>query len=559
MATAVEPFTFDPPTSEGTPPKRRRIWLWVLAGLFILLVAGAAGAAIYVRSAFPSSTLGGAPQALARVQVAGWDSKLVSVRATGTKGVLVPISHTAKGWILPKDTLAAGEKVHIYITVKRPSWAGWLVGSEEHKSIVITTPRSVVKTHWIQTRPGKPVQVRFDMPVRTVVVYRGDKVAKQHLARPRRVVSLPSSLTSSNTGSIRVASAARTWEDVGGSVRVTWFPTGAPLAAVLQPALGRTLTPLQPLTLRFSRPLDSIFTGTTTSPTLSPSVQGTWTHLDDHTLEFTPAGTGYPLGHTISVVLPKAATVTTKQGLDARSALSWHVPDASQRRLEQLLAEFGYMPLKYVYDKGQTVAADAAAQLNAAVAPPKGHWTWRFKKTPKSLQSLWKPGVPNTIDQGALIKFQNDHALAPDGVATPETWSLLLALAAKGNVKPVAYTYVEVSKTLPETMKLWRNGKVVVTGDANTGIAAAPTPNGTWPVYAHLAVTTMSGLNPDGTPYHDPGIPWVSYFHGGDALHAFPRGSYGVPQSLGCVELELATAAKIWPQTTIGTLVTVHV
>jgi peptidoglycan hydrolase-like protein with peptidoglycan-binding domain len=558
MATTVEPFTFDPPTVEETPPKRRRIWLWALAVVFILLVGGAAGAAFYVRSAFPSTTITGAPQALARIQVAGWGSKLVSLRATGTEDVLVPVSHTAKGWVLPKGILPAGEKIHIFVTVKRPSWARWLVGSEEHESIVVTAPRSQVKTHWIQTRPGKPVQVRFDMPVRTVVVYRGDKVAKQHLARPRRVVSLPRSLTSSNTGSIRVASAARTWEKVGGSVRVTWFPTGAPLAAVLQPALGKTLTPMQPLTLRLSRPIASVLPKGT-DPTITPSVQGSWTHLDDHTLEFTPSGTGYPFGHTISVVLPKATTVTTKKGLDVRTALSWHVPDTSQRRLEQLLAQFGYMPLTYVYDQKGGVPADVASQLNAAVAPPAGHWTWRWKKTPKSLQSLWKPGVPNTIDEGALMKFQNDRGISADGVATPQTWNALLAAAEAGNVKPAAYTYVEVSKTLPETMKLWKDGKVVVTGNANTGIAAAPTPNGTWPVYSHLAVTTMSGINPNGTPYHDPGIPWVSYFHGGDALHAFPRGSYGVPQSLGCVELELETAAKIWPSTTIGTLVTVHV
>jgi peptidoglycan hydrolase-like protein with peptidoglycan-binding domain len=558
MATTVEPFTFDPPTLEEPPRKRRRVWLWLLAALFILVVAGAVGAAAYVRSAFPSTTLVGAPQTLARVHVAGWGSTLVSVRATGTEDVLVPVTHSSKGWIAPKGIIAAGEKIHIYVTVKRPSWAGWLVGSEEHESIVVTAPRSQVKTHWIQTRPGKPVQVRFDMPVRTVVVYRGDKVAKQHLARPRRVVSLPRSLTSSNTGSIRVASAARTWENVGGSVRVTWFPTGAPLAAVLQPALGKTLMPMQSLTIRLSRPIASVLPGST-EPTISPSVQGTWTHLDDHTLEFTPSGTGYPFGHTISVSLPKATTVTTTKGLDARTALSWHVPDTSQRRLEQLLAQFGYMPLTYVYDQKGGVAADVASQLDAAVAPPTGHWTWRWKKTPKSLQSLWKPGVPNTIDQGALMKFQNDHGISADGVATPQTWNALLALAEAGNVKPAAYTYVEVSKTLPETMKLWKNGRVVVTGNANTGIAAAPTPNGTWPVYSHLAVTTMSGLNPNGTPYHDPGIPWVSYFHGGDALHAFPRGSYGVPQSLGCVELELDTASKIWPSTTIGTLVTVHV
>ena len=184
------------------------------------------------------------------------------------------------------------------------------------------------------------------------------------------------------------------------------------------------------------------------------------------------------------------------------------------------------------------------SQLNAAVAHRPGHWSWAWKKTPTSLQSLWTPGAGNKIDQGALMKFQNDHGLAADGVATPQTWSMLIALATKQHVPRATYAYVEVTKTLPETMKLWQNGKVVVKAPANTGIPAAPTPNGTWPVYAHLRTTTMSGLNPDGTPYHDPNIPFVSYFNGGDALHAFPRGSYGVPQSLGCVELTTDTAGR---------------
>ncbi len=47
----------------------------------------------------------------------------------------------------------------------------------------------------------------------------------------------------------------------------------------------------------------------------------------------------------------------------------------------------------------------------------------------------------------------------------------------------------------------------------------------------------MSGYNPDGSYYSDPGIPWVSYFNGGDALHGYIRGAYGYPQSLGCVEM----------------------
>ena len=57
----------------------------------------------------------------------------------------------------------------------------------------------------------------------------------------------------------------------------------------------------------------------------------------------------------------------------------------------------------------------------------------------------------------------------------------------------------------------------------------------------------MSGENPDGSHYEDPGIMWVSYFNGGDALHAFDRPSYGCPQSLGCVEMRLEDAAESGP------------
>jgi hypothetical protein len=49
----------------------------------------------------------------------------------------------------------------------------------------------------------------------------------------------------------------------------------------------------------------------------------------------------------------------------------------------------------------------------------------------------------------------------------------------------------------------------------------------------------------------------VSYFNGGDAVHYFPRGSYGWPQSLGCVELPLAQSAVAYHYLTYGSLVTV--
>jgi lipoprotein-anchoring transpeptidase ErfK/SrfK len=98
----------------------------------------------------------------------------------------------------------------------------------------------------------------------------------------------------------------------------------------------------------------------------------------------------------------------------------------------------------------------------------------------------------------------------------------------------------------------------VLTTPVNTGIAQAPTQPGTFAVYEHLRVTTMSGTNPDGSHYHDPGIQYVSYFNGGDALHAFTRAQYGFPQSLGCVEMALAPAGQVWPYTPIGTIVNVY-
>jgi lipoprotein-anchoring transpeptidase ErfK/SrfK len=136
-------------------------------------------------------------------------------------------------------------------------------------------------------------------------------------------------------------------------------------------------------------------------------------------------------------------------------------------------------------------------------------------------------------------------------------WSELLQAVARRQVTTSPYDYVVVSQTLPETASVWRDGQILFTTLVNTGIAVAPTAAGTYPVFARFLVTTMTGKNPNGKPYKDPGIPWVSYFNGGDALHGYIRASYGFPQSLGCVEMTYANAETMFPLTPLGTLVTV--
>ncbi len=161
------------------------------------------------------------------------------------------------------------------------------------------------------------------------------------------------------------------------------------------------------------------------------------------------------------------------------------------------------------------------------------------------------------LTHGAVMTFEDEHGMTTDGSAGPQVWTALLADAAAGKVTAAPYDYVYVQKTTPESATVYRNGVAVYSTPANTGVAGAPTASGTFPVYLRYTVTTMKGTNPDGTKYSDPGIPWVSYFNGGDALHGFVRSSYGFPQSDGCVELPPANAAVVWPMTPIGTLVTV--
>jgi hypothetical protein len=188
----------------------------------------------------------------------------------------------------------------------------------------------------------------------------------------------------------------------------------------------------------------------------------------------------------------------------------------------------------------------------------KGTFVWRYKGLTGQIRSLWKVGTNNVVLQGAVMNFQAVHGFAWNGGINTATWNAIVEAAAKQQYDPTSYDYVVVSQGQPEKLKLYVGGRHIYTSFVNTGITSAPTQNGTYPVYLRYTVTTMSGTLPGGGTYHDPGIPWVSYFHGGDALHGFLRSQYGYPQSLGCVEMPFANAKIVWPYTPIGTLVTVN-
>ncbi len=288
-------------------------------------------------------------------------------------------------------------------------------------------------------------------------------------------------------------------------------------------------------------------------PTLTPAVAGSWAVLSPSLLQFQATGPLVP-GATETVTVPGGATgVVGSEGqrLAATFTSQFTVAPGSILRLQQLLAELGYLPLTFTPASPLT---SPTQEGNDQV----GSFSWRWPNQPMGLLTLWTPGTSNVVTRGAIMDFESQHGLKSDGIAGPQVWNDLLADVQSGHGDPLPWDYVLVSQSLPESATVYKNGAPVYSTPVNTGVAGAGTANGTFPVYARYLVTTMSGTNPDGSHYVDPGIPWVSYFNGGDALHGYVRGSYGFPQSDGCVEMPPAHAAVVYPLTPIGTLVTVQ-
>lgn len=322
-----------------------------------------------------------------------------------------------------------------------------------------------------------------------------------------------------------------------------------------------------PVTVTFS----SALAPNSPLPTLSPKISGSWQVAGD-TATFTPSY-GFLPRTNVTVRIPggnggvqgaAAATGTLKTS----QSVSFTTGSFSTLRMQQVLAQLGYLPLDWAPD-GSTAspavparepavpAGDLNAQVSAAYAPPSG--TFSFQPGyPGRLTDQWRTGSDNMLDQGAIRAFQYNQGLTMDGVAGPQFWSYLLKAAAHDQRNPNGYSYALATQgSSNESLQVWHNGNRILNTPVNTGIPQSPTADGTFPVYERLQFQIMKGTNPDGSKYADP-VSWIAYFNGGDAVHGFYRYSYGWYQSLGCVELPPTTAQYIWPYLTYGTLVTVQ-
>jgi hypothetical protein len=527
---------------------RRRVLVGVAAALIIVIAALAAAIL-----AWSGVTLASDSTALARVTVQPLGGTIERVQAFGPGGQRLPLAVDG-GRLTPLSQLTPGERVSVDVEVRRPGWLGWALGSQRNEQLTLRAPVPHVTEPWMTVQTGSEVHVHFDRPVSAIVYASSDGVARRSLSGTQTSISLG---RQPETGSTEVAAAARPWETVGAPAQVSWFPPSRDPVMATIPAAGGPIAPATAIHLTFSEPVSEVLGSD--RPRLSPTTAGHWTEPDSHTVLFTPSGFGASLGSQLHVELPRKVAVAagTAGGLRTTSRIEWTVPSGSTLRLQQLLAQAGYLPVEW-RPSGTDVARTPSAEAQAAVTPPSGSFSWRYPNTPRNLRALWSKGQANEITRGAVMKFENTSGITVDGLAGSTVWRMLLSDAIAGKHLSSGYSYVYVHREVPEGLTLWHDGRTVLTSAANTGISGAETELGTFPVFEHIPEGTMSGTNPDGSHYQDPGIKWISYFNGGDALHNFDRASFGTPQSLGCVELPLAASAEVWPYTPIGTLVTIE-
>ena len=156
-----------------------------------------------------------------------------------------------------------------------------------------------------------------------------------------------------------------------------------------------------------------------------------------------------------------------------------------------------------------------------------------------------RPGerAPARRGHGVRVGAQHDHRRQPDAAGCGMRCSGPRRAASRTRT---AIPTPSPASGSPETLTIWHDGRVVLRSLANTGIPVVADGGRHVPGLRAVPLPDHERDQPGRQPYSDP-VSFVSYFNGGDAVHYFPRGSYGFQQSLGCVELPYNAAAAGLP------------
>jgi lipoprotein-anchoring transpeptidase ErfK/SrfK len=138
------------------------------------------------------------------------------------------------------------------------------------------------------------------------------------------------------------------------------------------------------------------------------------------------------------------------------------------------------------------------------------------------------------------------------------------APAVKGDGVRATVSEVQVDLSEQQLSAFDASHRLLYRSLVSTGVAASPTPTGTFSVRSRFLTTPMTGRD-----FHIPSVPHVLCLGGGglatDAICIHPAPwqeavgqPFGVPRSHGCVRTSSATARWLFHRTAVGTPVIIR-
>ncbi len=174
----------------------------------------------------------------------------------------------------------------------------------------------------------------------------------------------------------------------------------------------------------------------------------------------------------------------------------------------------------------------------------------RFGTTVSALMRANGLYNPNFIYTGQRLRI-------PTGTAAP-----IVPPTAPANVPAsvpagMVGKWIDINITT-QTITAFQDATPLKSVLVSTGVSWHPTPIGRFKVYVKVASQTMSGGS-GSEYYYLPGVPWVMYFSGANAIHGtYWHSNFGHPMSHGCVNLTIADAKWFYDWAAIGTPVISH-
>jgi len=366
-------------------------------------------------------------------------------------------------------------------------------------------------------------------------------------------------LVASASGALRARNAEAATAPASATGAAATTPGSGTPAALLDSTRHRATTRITHLPMSVADPTRGVavrLNGSpgpkTPRPTLTPQTAGTWTDVGNYEF-FRPSSALEPCT-TYSMKIPAGTVAAGHRRLGQASTATFTVACPGITAVQEALARLNYLPYTlhgFVGASSTSPLARVEAVKRAFELPHGILWANVPDAPPLTM------GAVDATTTGAMEVFEGDHNLPVGTAITPQLWTELMADETLGKRNPNPYTWVTVTETLPETLEVHENGKIALSTPANTGVPGAATQQGIFPIYVRYVTTTMIGNNVDGSHYVDPGVPWVNYFNGGDAVHGYPRPGYGYPQSNGCVELPIPTSQTVYGMLAVGDLVIV--